>query len=141
MKTGFTVVAVVLLDLMFKTLAVARLPEDGGRLSLPIDFALHKNYGIAFDLPVPLGIVIPLTLMVLVVLGMQLRRHAHNTSTTTALVLIAAGAVGNLIDRLVYGFTVDYIILFRHSAINLADMMILMGIIWLILQPRAQRKN
>ncbi|MEK7665402.1 MAG: signal peptidase II [Patescibacteria group bacterium] len=132
-----TVIGVVVLDLIFKTLAVARLPEDGGRLRFPIDFALHKNYGIAFDLPVPLWVVIPLTVLVLVILVRELLRSKHDFSRLTALSMVAAGAMGNLIDRIVYGFTVDYIILFGRSAINLEDVLILSGIVWLALQPRA----
>lgn len=133
MKRLALILLILFFDLGAKFFAVQRLPEDGGRLRFPIDFALHKNYGIAFDLPVPLWIVIPLTLTVLVILGLQLRRHAHDTRSTTALMLIAAGAVGNLLDRIAYSFTVDYIILFGHSAINLADVMILVGVAWLVL--------
>ncbi len=141
MANWIIITSIAVLDLIFKILSVARLPEDGGRLRLPIDFALHKNYGIAFDLPVPLWVVIPLTLTVLVILVSLLKRHAHDTRATTALMLIAAGAVGNLIDRIAYGFTVDYIILFGRSAINLADVMILAGIVWLILRPRTQTQS
>lgn len=130
---------VFLFDLIAKFFAVQRLPEDGGRLRFPIDFALHKNYGVAFDLPVPLWVVIPLTLIVLTLLIREARREKENTTKLFAYALIAFGAIGNLIDRVAYGFTVDYLILFAKSAINLSDVMIVVGIIGLLRQSHLRR--
>lgn len=135
------VIGVVVLDLLFKSIAVQRLPEDGGRLRFPIDFALHKNYGVAFDLPVPLWIVIPLTLFVLILLTREARREKENATKLFAYTLIAVGAIGNLIDRIAYGFTVDYLILFAKSAINLSDVMIVVGIVWLAIIPHTRHSS
>lgn len=129
----------LIIDQIFKALAVQRLPEDGGRLRFPIDFALHKNYGIAFDLPVPLWMVIPLTALILIFLVREIRL-SQSSNRVLALSLIAAGAVGNLIDRIIYGFTVDYVILFGRSAINMADVMIFIGVALLFIKrvPRPE---
>jgi lipoprotein signal peptidase len=43
--------------------------------------------------------------------------------------MIVAGALGNLFDRWLNGFTTDYIILFRTSAINLSDVLIVVGML------------
>lgn len=53
-----------------------------------------------------------------------------------ALTLILSGAVGNLIDRLVYGHVIDFVLLYWHPwyypAFNVADMAITVGAILLV---------
>ena len=55
-----------------------------------------------------------------------------------ALVLILAGAVGNLIDRIRVGYVVDFIELYygawRFPTFNVADMVIFLGALILILE-------
>lgn len=104
-------------------------------------FALHKNYGIAFDLPVPSWIVIPLTLAIIVTAAFALWRRRFNIMLSAALIFIILGGLSNLIDRLVYGYTVDYIILFSRSAINIADAMILGGFWAFVLTHHVDKKE
>ena len=139
-RWGLVALAVFLIDQICKYFAVLRLPEEGGRLHSLIAFVLHKNYGIAFDLPVPAWIVIPLTLLIILVAGVALWRRRTDTHVSAALIFIVFGGLGNLIDRIVYGYTVDYIILFTRSAINLSDLMILAGVIGLLYTGRVDKK-
>lgn len=73
-----------------------------------------------------------------------LRRHAGQALFALSLALILAGAVGNVIDRLVHGYVVDYLdfhwpflepLFYRghFPAFNLADSAITAGAIGLIL--------
>lgn len=123
--------AIGVLDAFFKKIAITRFPAEGSRVLSPIDFALHKNPGIAFDIPVPLTIVFICTVVISIWMAIILTRSwktAHfEQATSCALILI--GALGNFTDRWVHGFTTDYIILFRTSAINLSDVLILLGMI------------
>ncbi len=48
-----------------------------------------------------------------------------------AVILILGGAFSNLIDRLIRGGVVDYLWLPGAAVINLADIMILAGLVWL----------
>lgn len=131
----FTIFAGIIggLDATFKYLAIKRLPMDGGRLSYPIDFALHKNPGIAFDIPVPLSLVIAFTILVSILLFEYARRvWITNPIRANAALVVIIGASGNMIDRILNNFTTDYIILFAKSAINLSDILILLGAILLI---------
>ena len=136
-RWGLVALLILTIDQVCKFLAVTRLPEEGSRLHSLIAFALHKNYGIAFDLPVPSWIVIPLTLLIIIVAGVALWRHRTNPHLSAALIFIVLGGLGNLIDRIVYGYTVDYIILLTRSAINLSDLMILGGVIGLMKKRRS----
>jgi signal peptidase II len=53
---------------------------------------------------------------------------------SSALILI--GAVGNVFDRIFYGFTVDYLIFFGRSALNLSDLLIVLGVVLLLISSR-----
>ncbi|MEK9130872.1 MAG: signal peptidase II [Patescibacteria group bacterium] len=124
-RWGFVALVLFLVDQVSKFLAV----HNGF-------FSLHKNYGIAFDLPVPSWIVIPLTLGIIIAATFALWHHRLNLKLSAALIFIILGGLSNLIDRLVYGFTVDYIILFGRSAINLSDLMIVGGVLLVIYHSR-----
>lgn len=124
---------VAVADAIFKGLALNRLPEEGSRLRLPIDFALHKNPGIAFDIPLPLPIV---TVLSVIIIGLLVRYAMKSWSNrpdrTMAALMIVLGALGNLGDRVINDFTTDYIILFARSAINLSDVLIFLGTVLLL---------
>ena len=72
-----------------------------------------------------------------------LRRHQNDTLLSLAISFILGGAVGNVIDRLVYGAVVDFIDIYygqwHWPAFNLADSAIVLGavlIIWGEIRPK-----
>lgn len=136
------VALVVLADEFAKRWALVHLPDEselapGGLLS----FAIHKNWGIAFDIPFKM----PLIILISAVIGAALIYvayrdwHAKPTVALSAL-MIVLGAIGNLYDRLAYGFTVDYIILFGRSAINVSDIVIVAGVVLLLHASRVTKR-
>lgn len=66
-----------------------------------------------------------------------LRRHGHQTLFACALSLILGGAIGNVVDRLMHGYVVDFLLLhygtWTFPAFNVADSAITVGAILLIL--------
>jgi signal peptidase II len=66
-----------------------------------------------------------------------LRQHAHETLFCLALALVLGGALGNLIDRVAYGYVVDFIDIYyddwHFPAFNVADSAISVGAALLIL--------
>ncbi len=52
------------------------------------------------------------------------------------LALIFAGLIGNLIDRLVYRYVIDYIRIYTYPAFNLADIFLTVGVIIIIIHLR-----
>lgn len=100
-------------------------------------FKLDKNYDLAFGLPVfPAGgplnriIICCLSAVILLILIFLLVKsyEKKNVFLIGALTLIILGAVGNLLDRLRYGFVTDYFNVPFFTAFNLADAMIVFGV-------------
>ena len=71
--------------------------------------------------------------------------HRHERMFSVALGLILGGAVGNVIDRLLYGQVVDFLLFYRGSwyfpAFNVADSAITVGATLLILDELLRMKN
>lgn len=78
-----------------------------------------------------------LALVISVIITVWLSRlQKHETLLAIALSLILGGAVGNLIDRLAYGYVIDFIDVYygtRHwPAFNIADSAITLGVILML---------
>lgn len=136
LQTRWTLIAIAafLLDRLLKYVALsgARAGKEEGVLR----FALFRNDGIAFSLPFS-GPVIWLLSLVILAFICQLAYKDFRTrhyKRAEAYLFFVLGACSNLFDRIAYGFTVDYAIFFRLSAMNVADAMIVAGAAWLILR-------
>lgn len=132
------VAGIIILDEWIKYKALQWLPDEGSLVDIGvIDFGIHKNFGIAFDIPFRLEFIIVISILIGIglfhIAYKNLRIHPNITVATSMIIL---GALGNLYDRIVYDFTVDYIILFARSAINLSDIIIVTGVFFLLLSSR-----
>jgi len=71
--------------------------------------------------------------------------HRHQRMFSVALGLILGGAVGNVIDRLLYGQVVDFLLFYRGNwyfpAFNVADSAITVGATLLILDELLRMKS
>lgn len=125
------IIAISLIDAAMKYFAISSFPADSTpSLSPIIALALHKNPGVTFDLAVPLFIIAPITIAILIgVVRLAIRLSSSQPLVTIGLISIFAGALNNLIDRLINGFTTDYLMFFRTSVINLSDALIVLGVI------------
>ncbi|MDD2721021.1 MAG: signal peptidase II [Gallionella sp.] len=74
-----------------------------------------------------------------------LKRHGDKLLFALALSLILGGALGNLIDRIAYGYVVDFLLFHWDThyfpAFNLADSAITGGAILLILESLLEKKH
>ncbi|MBI4437374.1 signal peptidase II [Candidatus Uhrbacteria bacterium] len=138
------VALLVLLDERAKYLGLARLPEEGSLVDPGVlALAIHKNWGVAFDIPFKLEFIVLISMLIGLGLLNTAWKHRHDRPRITlACAMIILGALGNLYDRVTYGFTVDYIILFGRSAVNLSDVVIVSGVVLLLLaSQRRSHKN
>ncbi len=66
------------------------------------------------------------------------RLKRHETLLAISLSLVLGGAVGNLIDRLAYGYVIDFVDMYYQSwhwpAFNIADMAISLGVFLMLLE-------
>lgn len=140
------IAALVLVDEWLKALSLQRLPAEGSLVDPGlIEFAIHKNYGIAFNIPFKLEIVLIVSTLIGIGLIQVAYKHwSDKPAIAFSALIVVLGALGNMYDRFVYDFTVDYIILFGTSAINLSDLVIVSGATLLLLTSReknGKRKN
>ena len=106
------------------------------------DLVLAHNTGAAFSFLSDAGgmqrwLFSGIAIVASVWIVLLLRRHAAQTLFALALSLILGGALGNLIDRIAYGYVVDFLHFHWNEhyfpAFNLADSAITCGAFLLIL--------
>lgn len=107
------------------------------------NFTLMHNTGAAFSFLADQGgwqrwFFAVLALGVSIVLAVWLTRlKAHETWLALALSLVLGGAIGNLIDRVYYGYVIDFIDVYYNTshwpAFNIADSAITVGAVMLVI--------
>ena len=107
-------------------------------------FNFAKNTGIAFSIPIPQVVLFLLVIAVLILLVSinikYLKQKKYFLHFITVLVIV--GAVSNLIDRLKFGYVIDYINLKFWPVFNLADVMIVVGVgLWILSLNNLNRKK
>jgi signal peptidase II len=85
----------------------------------------------SFLFPVSPGLIIIASIVIISVLSHLLFKKTTPRSMTLGLTFIISGGVGNLIDRIIYGYVQD-IIAIASARFNLADMYIVMGAVFLL---------
>ncbi|MGZ4993216.1 MAG: signal peptidase II [Methylobacter sp.] len=79
------------------------------------------------------GLALVISAVIAVWLG---RLKKHETLLAVALALVLGGAVGNLIDRLAYGYVIDFLDVYYQSwhwpAFNIADSAITLGVMLML---------
>lgn len=137
--------AVIALDQATKLIAVANL-EYARPIAIMryLDFTLLHNTGAAFSFLAQAGgwqrwlfVALGLGVSVLVVYWLPRLAPHGQARLASALALIMGGALGNVIDRVAYGYVVDFIHAHYEKlywpAFNVADMAIVVGAGLLIL--------
>jgi signal peptidase II len=123
------------LDQIIKYLVETMLPFNELVPVLPM-LSLYRtwNEGIAFSLLKDLpdsGLLLLTLVVIMFVLYLWRRTPADRTLAHLGFALIIGGALGNLIDRAVYGHVVDYILFhtrtWSFAVFNLADSFISVG--------------
>ncbi len=142
----FTALAVVILDQVSKFLIRANqdilpIPEEG---FFRINYV--TNVGGVFGILGNQAFLLTLTAIVGIAAILIYMRYPHFKSMLVriALGLLLGGAVGNLIDRLAFGWVVDFIDIGAWPVFNLADSAITVGVILMIyylLFPARRRES
>ena len=131
---------VVVIDQLSKSWALASLRDEPIELFWTLRLRLTFNTGAAFSVGTGFPwLFVVLGALVLGALGVLVVRSDLARGPAAALGLVAGGAIGNLIDRVVRGHdgaVVDFIDLQWWPVFNLADASIFVGVIVLLLSWR-----
>ncbi|MBI4359724.1 MAG: methyltransferase domain-containing protein, partial [Candidatus Jacksonbacteria bacterium] len=134
-KQIIQITGLIIIDRLFKHIAT-----QGGDFFIfdgVFSFTLSKNTGIAFSMPVPGVISIPLYFALMGWILWRAYRRKITCFSAYAFGLVFLGGASNFFDRVLYGYVIDYaaLRLFSHYFFfNLADTMIVCGIIWLFFE-------
>ena len=137
---------VVALDQITKAVVRATLPLHDSVEFIPnfLSFTYVRNTGAAFgllngvDFPLKTAVMTMVALTALVAIGVYAAKTSiPEPATRLGLALVIGGAVGNLIDRITFGYVVDFIDVYWRGwhfwAFNVADAAITIGASLLIL--------
>ena len=138
----------ILIDRITKHIVAVQLPNGQAHTVIPGVFRITDvhNTGAAFSMfaenasPVTVRNILSAFSVVAVILlfGMIWRVGRHLTFTTVALALILGGAFGNLYDRVVYHYVIDFlevrIIHYHWPDFNVADSCIVIGACLLLIE-------
>jgi len=149
-------IAVIALDRITKRLVVAHLAAGSTYTVIPGIFRISHvlNTGAAFsafaDTASPEFVrkaLVAFSIAAVLIVGYMLFRIRHTISLTAiALALILGGAIGNLYDRIVYHYVIDFlevhIIHYHWPDFNVADSCIVIGACLLMIEIfRPQPEN
>jgi signal peptidase II len=138
---------IVGVDQLTKFLVRSTIPLYAKRTAIPrlLDFTHVQNTGAAFgvlnaaDFPFKSAVMIGIAALALVAISLYARQlGSHEKLSRYGLALILGGAFGNLIDRAVAGYVVDFVDVYwgdaHFWAFNVADAAITIGAILVLLE-------
>lgn len=137
---------VILVDQVTKLIVRRTLPLHESRAIIPglLDFTHVQNTGAAFgvlnavDFPFKSGAMIVVAAVALFAISLYARQlGTHERLSRLGLALILGGALGNLIDRAIAGYVVDFVDVYwgeaHFWAFNVADAAISIGAVLVLL--------
>jgi signal peptidase II len=141
------IASIVVLDQLTKMIVRATLPLTGHITVIPnlLDITHVQNTGAAFgllnaaDFPYKSGVMIVVAALALVAISLYARQlGSHERLSRYGLALILGGAFGNLIDRTLSGYVVDFVDVYwgeaHFWAFNVADAAITIGAVLVLLE-------
>lgn len=93
------------------------------------EFTYAENRGIAFSIPITGPFLTILTIFLIIAGSIYTKKHLplHKTTLHLPLGLLLGGALGNLLDRALRGFVIDFISVGWWPIFNIADTAICIG--------------
>lgn len=133
----------VVLDQAVKNMVLSSFADSPFYLSNYLALEVSKNYGIAFGLSMNMEIFYSVVLLFLawMVKAKVLDFVEMDKKEILAVSFILSGALGNMIDRVRFGYIVDYINFKDIVIFNLADVFILAGAVILLEELFRGMKN
>lgn len=144
MKKIFIISFIILVvDIISKRLIISSMIERESINIINNFFSITyaRNTGVAFSfLDGYVDLIVIVTLIIIVMMFMYIKNNIRNNIEVVSYSLVIGGAVGNLLDRIIYGYVVDFldfnIFGYKAPIFNLADTFIVIGVMMLIIFSR-----
>lgn len=147
-KTILISILILLLDIITKQLVITNLLEHQSITIINNFFSITyaKNTGVAFSfLEGYLPLVILITSIIIISILIYIKKNTPNKYESICYGLILGGALGNLLDRIIYGYVIDFldftIFNYNYPIFNIADTFIVIGILILIILSFKENKG
>lgn len=129
---------IVFIDQLIKYFVALYLPHAGTVTAVPyiLDLTYVENRGVAFGMFKDMRwiFVVFTAIIILVLLYIIIFKGIKSKLFLVSSALIIGGGIGNLIDRIFYGYVIDYLQLSFFSPVcNFADYAITVGTILLVI--------
>lgn len=142
----------LIIDILTKQLVLNLMFEHQSIPLIKNFFSLTfaKNTGVAFSfLEGKIPFIIIMTAIVILFIIKYIKNTHPNKIETICYGIILGGALGNLLDRIIYGYVIDFldfqILNYSFPIFNFADTMIVIGVFLLltlsIIESRNQNEN
>jgi len=136
---------VIFLDQLTKYLVKSNLSLGQ---SIPViknffSITLIKNFGIGFGMlnsPAARWILVCITIVIIGIILYYYKQIPEKYLVLIAAALVLGGAIGNLIDRILLGFVIDFLDFTVWPAFNIADSAVTIGVICLIIYFITEKK-
>ncbi len=132
----FISLLILIADQLFKFLVLKTIPFKYSIQIIPKIFYLThiRNYGAAFGLlQNASNLLLWFSIIVIGVILYVYDKIPNETSVQVFVALILGGTLGNLIDRIRFGYVIDFLDFQIWPAFNIADSAITIGVIGLII--------
>lgn len=138
----------LIIDIITKQLVINFMIENQS-ISLIKDFfslTYAKNTGVAFSfLEDKVPLIITITSIIIILILKYIKVTNPNKYEKICYGLIIGGAIGNLIDRIIYGYVIDFLDFnlfgYPFAIFNIADTAIFIGIITIIILSFTESRN
>ena len=133
-------ILILIIDIITKQLVINLMTEHQSMTIIKNFFSITyaKNTGVAFSfLEGKIPLIIIMTTIIIFIILKYIKSTNPNKIESICYSLVLGVAIGNLLDRIIYGYVIDFLDfnLFGYSypIFNLADTFIVMGIFILII--------
>lgn len=108
-----------------------------------LEITYAENTGTIFGMAQGTNIIFAIISIIIIFIAIYiiLKTTKKNSYKRNLWQLILAGGVSNLIDRIFRGFVIDYVSLKFFGVCNLADFLIVIGVILLAIKELKENKN
>ena len=126
-KATALLTGLIILDQALKTWVIAKgVSKDLGIISINLVTNTGASFGILKGSNTLLAFISMIALGIIMISAEKITRKQ-----TMPVIILTAGIIGNLIDRLFRGFVIDFIDLKFWPVFNIADSLIVIGAAWL----------